>query len=208
MKRIYHYTTLESIKCILSNATLRLNALSGMDDLLEGGSIDFGDMAKYYYVSSWTCDDKENIPLWYMYTNELRGVRIEADETFVTLDEDEKSIIKNITDTTLIAYRVSCGKDNSFLVPVIYTDEYESCIDGYRGYINDRYNNVGRNKPTDWEFQKGVRFRIYGINKKYLASFGDNNFIKFSNSIINKKPNDIKYADIKFKINNLQMLIS
>ena len=204
MKRIYHYTTLKSLECILSNATLRLSALSGMDDLLEGDSIDFGDMAKYYYVSSWTYDDKENIPLWYMYTNELSGVRIEVDETFVTLEEDETGKIKNITNPDLIAYRISYDKEDSFLVPVRYTDEYESCIDGPRGYINENVTYIGMVKTTAWEFQKEVRFRIYGINKKYLGSFGDNDFLKFTNSIFNNKPNDIRYADVKFKIENLQ----
>jgi len=161
-------------------------------------------MAKYYYVSSWTDDSMENIPLWYMYTNRLRGVRIEADSDFVSLETDEDDRITNITNKDLIAFPCVHEVLDDFLVPVNYADEIEPCITNVRGFINsDAYNAIGRTKPTAWRFQNEVRFRIRGIEKSQMMKSGDNEFIKFSNSIMHNKPNRIAFADIEFRISNL-----
>lgn len=210
-KRIYHYTTLDALECILSNKTIRLKALSEMDDMLEGDSIDFGDLSKYYYVSSWSLDGKENIPLWYMYTNGLKGVRIEADEDFLSIEEDRNGRVINITNKDTLVYPIVSGKDSSFLIPVKYQNYFEPCITSSRGYIDtDKFNDIGRVKTTSWEFQKEIRFRLYGINKKNMVSFGDNDFLRFSNSMINNRPNDTKYIDVKFdieKMNNANFVL-
>lgn len=201
MDRIFHYTTLETLKLILSNKTIRLNSLTNVDDKLEGFSIDFGDMAKYIYVSSWTKDADENIPLWYMYTDKMSGIRIEADSDFLVLETDSEDKITNIINSNLIAYLIKSGKNGSFLTPVKYTNFFSSCINGPRGYINENIIDIGIIKPTAWSFQNEYRFRIYGINKKYLVNFGDNNFQRFFNAILNNKPNDISFVDVKFDIN-------
>ncbi len=210
-KRIYHYTTLDALESILSNKTIRLKSLSEMDDMLEGGSIDFGDLSKFYYVSSWSLDEKENIPLWYMYTNELKGVRIEADEDFLSIDEDRNGRVMNITNEDTFAYPIISGKDSSFLISVKYQDYYEPCITSLRGYIDtNKFNDIGRVKTTSWEFQKEIRFRLYGINKKNMVTFGDNDFERFSNSMLNNRPNDTKYIDVKFdieKFNNANFML-
>lgn len=204
MERIFHYTTLENLKLILSNATIRLNSLEKMDDLTEGYTADFGSLAKYFYVSSWSKESEENIPLWYMYTNKMRGVRIEADSDFLELEEDLKSgQILNITNNNLIAFRLIYGKEKSFLCDVKYKDFLKSCIEGPRGYINPEIFQIGKVKPTVWKFQSEVRFRIYGISKKFLEKNGDFLNHRVWNSMFAYKSNDITYADIKFDINKL-----
>lgn len=109
-KRIYHYTTLNSLKCILENKTIRLTALNKMDDLLEGINPDFVNIAENYYVSSWSESSEENIPLWYMYTDRMKGVRIEADFDFLQLEEDEySSRITNVTNPKAVIFKVRNG---------------------------------------------------------------------------------------------------
>ncbi|WP_252247032.1 hypothetical protein [Clostridium sp. ZBS4] len=202
MERIFHYTTLDNLELILSNATIRLSSLKQMDDITEGYTFDFGSLAKYFYVSSWSKESQENIPLWYMYTNKMRGIRIEADSDFLELKEDSQSgQILNITNKDLIAFRLTYDKEDSFLCDVKYTDYLNSCLYERRGYINKEIYNIGRIKPTAWRFQSEIRFRIYGISKRFIMPNGDFLNHKVWNSMFSNKENDVAFADIKFDIN-------
>lgn len=73
---LYHYTSLEGLTHILSSRKIRFSRLDLLDDMTEGSSTDPVDWRKYYFVSCWTSDPKESIPLWHMYTKEMCGVRI------------------------------------------------------------------------------------------------------------------------------------
>jgi len=205
-KRIYHYTTLNSLKCILENKTIRLTALNKMDDLLEGMNPDFANVAENYYVSSWSESSEENIPLWHMYTDRMKGVRIEADFDFLEIEEDEQSRVINVTNPAAVIFKVR-SSNNDFLTPVIYQDHVSSSITGGRGYINTNFYDVGRVKPISWEFQKEIRFRLYGCSKKHLKR-GDTLFEKFMNLYINKdvytQVNEIDFIDLTFDIERLK----
>ena len=74
---IHHYTNIESLAMILSTKKIRFNRLDRVDDL-EEGRIEVQDvpLGKYTYVSCWTEDKEESIPLWKMYTDNGIGVRI------------------------------------------------------------------------------------------------------------------------------------
>lgn len=73
---LYHYTSIKSLACILSSRKLRLNNLNNMDDLEEGKTRDYSLLSSYTYVSSWTDNPTESIPLWNMYSDQFNGVRI------------------------------------------------------------------------------------------------------------------------------------
>ena len=74
---IHHYTNIESLAMILSSKKIRFNRLDRMDDLEEGRVEAQGiPLSKYTYVSCWTEDDEESIPLWKMYAGNGGGVRI------------------------------------------------------------------------------------------------------------------------------------
>lgn len=62
---------------ILSTKKIRFNRLDRMDDLEEGRVEAQGiPLGKYTYVSCWTEDNEESIPLWKMYAGDGAGVRI------------------------------------------------------------------------------------------------------------------------------------
>ncbi len=62
---IHHYTNIESLAMILSTKKIRFNRLDRMDDLEEGCvEAQRIPLGKYTYVSCWTEDDEESIPLW------------------------------------------------------------------------------------------------------------------------------------------------
>lgn len=76
--KIYHYTTIDILALILRNKTIRFNRLdNGLDDLQEGNSSSCGvRLGNYGFVSCWTENKEESIPLWKMYTDNGLGVRI------------------------------------------------------------------------------------------------------------------------------------
>lgn len=74
---IHHCTNIESLALILKSKKIRFNRLDRMDDLEEGRVEAQGiPVAKYTYVSCWTEDEEESIPLWNMYSGKDMGVRI------------------------------------------------------------------------------------------------------------------------------------
>ena len=75
--RIYHYTNIETLALILKNKTIRFNRLDNVDDLEEGKLESNGILfSKYTFVSCWTENSEESIPLWRLYTKGNNGVRI------------------------------------------------------------------------------------------------------------------------------------
>lgn len=76
--KIYHYTTIDNLALILKNRTIRFNRLdNGLDDLQEGSISSNGvKLGNYGFVSCWTENKEENIPLWKLYTDNGVGVRI------------------------------------------------------------------------------------------------------------------------------------
>lgn len=76
MDYLYHYTTVESLALILKNKSFRLSPLSVLDDLQEERVKDVQKFSEYVFVSSWTDDKEESIPMWNMYSNMDSGIRI------------------------------------------------------------------------------------------------------------------------------------
>lgn len=82
MSKIYHYTSIETLALILKNKTIRFNRLdNNLDDLEEGQISSNGvKLGNYGFVSCWTEERTESIPLWKLYTNNGIGVRIALEQ--------------------------------------------------------------------------------------------------------------------------------
>lgn len=61
---LFHYTTVESLSLILKNGTIRFRSLDKMDDLQEKETADVENIGQFCYVSSWTDDKTESIPMY------------------------------------------------------------------------------------------------------------------------------------------------
>lgn len=61
---------------ILESGKIRFNRLDRVDDLRESQTVAGIEFGKYFFVSCWTQSPKEHIPLWNMYTPNMKGVRI------------------------------------------------------------------------------------------------------------------------------------
>ena len=189
---LYHYTSLESLALILKNRTIRLNPLDKMDDLQEQKAADVKDLGKYVFVSSWTDDPTESIPMWKMYTDSTSGVRIKLRKNpFIWRD----TYVRDLARETGIPFRPSSNSDdrihtfidlarmveNGFyaveglsgkvLQKVTYTDDI-SLLEP-RVFQQDSKGAtlalglLGLHKSTYWSFQREWRYRMLIVPMNY-----------------------------------------
>ena len=176
---LFHYTSIENFALIVKNRTIRLNSLCNMDDLQEGRAKDLQKIGRFFFVSSWTDEDKESIAMWNMYTTMKSGVRIGLPKNpFVrhgTRIDDLKKEFKfpisgeECVDTFLsFADLIRDGVyspqawEGDILTQVQYTDDIDllepKIISTTNDCINIDWNNIGRYKNTYWSFQKEWRY--------------------------------------------------
>lgn len=184
MEGLYHYTNLSSLALILSNKTIRFNALNNLDDLQEQETSDIKNLGRFCFVSSWTDDSSEMIPMWNMYTNMESGVRIKLpkypfeESKSITEEngyplfkygkiENVDSIIpvqkmlqyKFITPGLLkqeeILFEVQYSSDKDKLYPRILSESAEST------YL--ALDKIGIYKNVGWAFQKEWRYKFLAL---------------------------------------------
>lgn len=195
---LYHYTSLESLALILKNRTIRLNPLDKMDDLQERKAADIKDIGKYVFVSSWTDDPTESIPMWKMYTDSTSGVRIKLRKNpFIWRDiyvgdlaretgmpfrpfPNSDGRIHTFIDLVRMVKNGFCaveGLSGEVLQKVTYTDDI-SLLEP-RVFRQDSKGKtlslglLGLHKSTYWSFQREWRYRMLIVPMKYLVDSGE-----------------------------------
>lgn len=182
---LYHYTNIETLLLILKNKTIAFNSLQNVDDLEECQSEDIKQIGKICYVSCWTDDESESIPMWNMYTQGMQGVRIKMKkfpfvkygfkrgeyqlntdiETFIDLKklyEEDKTTI-TCGEPRLI--KVNYTDDDKLIYPKIKTIKKEFLKQNNENVITKEstsysFENIGKYKRKNWEFQNEVRYVI------------------------------------------------
>ena len=76
-RHLYHYTSIENLLLILKTKSICFSSLENVDDMEEMETEDLKNFGRFYYVSCWNKSSKESIPLWTMYSQDMKGVRIE-----------------------------------------------------------------------------------------------------------------------------------
>ena len=179
---LYHYTNIETLALILKNRTIRFNSLDKMDDLQEQQTADIKNIGQFCYISSWTDNPIESIPMWNMYASLNLGVRIRlCKNPFMIYDNTAESLAKvvnaPITDN-------SNGKSLQSIIPlsemfqkgflsvqamtkellckVEYTDDKEKLYPSLLNEENDHFSialgELGRYKNLHWSFQSEWRY--------------------------------------------------
>lgn len=181
-KYLYHYTNIDSLALILKNKTIRLNSLDKMDDLQEQETADIKNLGQFIYVSSWTDDEKESIPMWNMYANIKAGVRIKMvanpfkrHKTLVTnILKAGYSIVGNpnaeldtflpLEDMMDKNYFVAESYSGEILKKVQYTMDvsllYPPVNHSDEQKIKIETGILGIYKNQHWKFQKEWRYRM------------------------------------------------
>lgn len=73
---LFHYTSIENLCLIVKNKTIRFTRLDKVKDPEEALTKHFPSAKYVTYVSSWTSEKKESLPMWKMYSADMNGVRI------------------------------------------------------------------------------------------------------------------------------------
>ena len=160
LNHLYHYTSVESLAMILSSQKFRLSPLSILDDLQEEKTRDISEIGKTVFVSSWTSDEKESIPMWNMYSKMESGVRIKSE---VNLFEDFKILPdKTLTISDYVHFNSERILFPQELKKVIYSDDESDLFPQIVDDKNQIWNKqkLGVYKNTSWEFQKEWRYIV------------------------------------------------
>ncbi len=83
MSLIHHYTSINTLGLILKHKKIRFNRLDRVDDVSESKAYGSFHLGKFIFVSCWTNTFDESIPLWHMYTDNMRGVRFSVESDWM-----------------------------------------------------------------------------------------------------------------------------
>ena len=198
-KYLFHYTNIGALSLILSTKKLKFSRLDLVDDISESENINPSFMAKYCFVSSWCESENENIALWKMYSDDMRGVCLRL--PFMPFEFEYKgkkcsySEVLNSNDLNkkinVNGYLELLKKNNNLLCPNLDVSKNEYwcsifCKIDYRpdyfetkidlapelsnGQIVDVLEILGRYKHLDWKFQNECRYFFIVKNKEISSN--------------------------------------
>lgn len=168
---LYHYTSIEKLALILKNRTIKFNNLLNVDDPEEAETSDLGTAGRHCLVSCWTNSEEDVIPMWNMYTPDMKGVRIKLRKypfKQYTYNKGEKYFTEDIK--SYIDYNgsyttsVCISAQYPLLEKIEYTDDEKllkpEIITKSENGIKASFQNIGRCKRTYWNFQQEYRYII------------------------------------------------
>ena len=231
-KLIHHYTSIENLALILSSRKIRFNRMDKVDDLLEIDGLPKA-FSTYVFISCWTYEKEESIPLWKMYTQNMRGVRLSLPidmfkkklikagkyDNFITVEKDIHSPL-SINEQFAKNYFISNVFSNkqSFYKEVIYDNNYPEI---YKKSIMEENNETkinnlfscGAYKGEMWKFQNESRFTLYiipllPIDHLLVKGNKKKQFDLINYTILNNIRNEIEYFDLELDdsvVNNMYL---
>lgn len=188
--KLYHYTTIDSLAMIMSSRSIKFNRLDKVDDMEERAESQSVQLWQYLFVSCWTENAEESIPLWRMYSGNAHGVRIALDADmfednvvggsnvppdiphegfFVGKIPAQDLFRKDYFVLPAAIRQVEGGGDSLFYCHVAYVDEVnEKTKDAFQLTMTDAthantcvsFGEIGKYKNKRWAFQEESRFRL------------------------------------------------
>lgn len=216
MNFVHHYTNINTLALMLKNRTIRFNRLDRVDDMSEAQAFDKFNLAKYLFVSCWTDSDKESIPQWHMYTNEMTGVRISLPRDLFYYQPLKPPATWNTIVNGQLLSPIPFDKlftDNYFIAPTFLNKEnferkveyVENVADFYKNAVdlgiasNGKFNleipkvgNLAKYKNKVWHFQSELRFVLFILPSLPMPKAGLSD-----EQYISKLPNHIGNCLIK-----------
>lgn len=206
---LYHYTNVETLALILSNRTLRFNSLENVDDLQEKVARDLKKLGSCIFVSCWTEESEERIPMWKMYGSLEAGVRIklckypfqEKDDITEGLNEvapgrvlgDNKGLPKalfSMAEMIRFGFATPFLQQRKILYKVEYTSEenklYPTLVKEDQEWASIDLGKLGICKNLGWSFQKEWRY----ILRLLPLDYSSDNIVKSFLSSMNAMKND------------------
>lgn len=187
--RIYHYTTIDSLAMIMSSRSIKFNRLDKVDDMEERAESKNVQLWQYVFVSCWTENSEESIPLWRMYSGNTHGVRIGMDadmfednviggsnvpqsiphEGFWLSKIPAQDLFRSDFFILPTGMRLVKNDESLFYCHIDYVDDVnEKTKDAYQFTMTDAthasssvaFGEIGKYKNKRWAFQEESRFRL------------------------------------------------
>lgn len=235
--RIYHYTNIDSLALILKNRTIRFNRLDNVDDLEEGKAESLGiKFCKYVFVSCWTKNREENVPLWKMYGGDRGGIRISMDHEMFQEYPVRDLEFNGLKSTGCFMSKIpsqDMQNPNFFIIPIHqyendmffrdiqYVDDIHeytkdkirlSDIHDNRATMNMEMKPFGYYKNKRWKFQEESRFVLYVLPcNPFLEGANPEVSSIVMNSLLQNKVVPFFHYDLRLKdaaIENLVITLS
>lgn len=225
---LYHYTSLETLLLILGNNTFRFNRLDRMNDPLDGHSNIYTDSRQNVFSSSWTAENRDELPMWKIYSG-LKGVRLKmpidlfnySDNLKVAkLNKGKNYLIKSLLNKSYtierkeLPYKHNKNFEGTLPINSVFgptrIDYFRKKSDLSKGLIKKRkdidfpfyeinLNLIGQKKIDYWNFEKEFRYRIF---------YGDSIMLAGSTQVLeemfNKSPIITDFIDVEFKPESME----
>ena len=187
-KRLYHYTTYESLLEIIKNKSFRLTRLDLLNDKAEK-KLGFQDDSFENYVISFT-QGKEYVSMWAMY-GKASGIKLRLDfenvvfrkihpMAYITGKKNEIVPILDHVDTW------SMNNPNVVLSDICYVDKRTKALKhntkpfDFTASEYDLEEMTGLIKYDAWEFEKETRLKVQLSGSRTLKDYGYPEHIYYS----------------------------
>lgn len=208
--KVHHYTTLETLALILESKKVRFNRLTNVDDVQESENFGRYDLSSFIYISCWTLSSEESIPLWKMYTSNMKGVRLTFDDDpfyyrtpepndFPELNVQIEDGIRTAMTlkqmmTSSCFVLPSCMVNSQFGKRVEYVDDVSGIYENSVELIREPNGRAEMNMPGPgevaihkskvWSFQEEYRFTLFAFPPP-SGGYKDENITEIANIAIN-----------------------
>jgi hypothetical protein len=156
-----------------------------VDDVSESRIYGEYQLGRFLYISCWTDSELESIPLWHMYTDKMKGVRIELDSEWMHYQPLRPDPKYGLSQNGIIYSPVPFDKlftDNYIILPnmfqrqdilkkVKYVDDPSHFLgnvvdlrigpDGKASLKLSDVNSFATYKQKMWSFQEEVRYVLF-----------------------------------------------
>ncbi len=165
-KALYHYTSIETLALILKNKKLRFTRADKVNDLEEIMIKDLPKIKKTVFVSCWTGNEKESIPLWALYASQARGVRIKLPPNMFEGGTDPYQSVNgscniiNLMSLENVVERGSVCQWIPYLFGPVVVDYEDDPAVSVLENKELKVERIGTVKLKHWTFEKECRFLI------------------------------------------------
>lgn len=233
---LYHYTTIEALAMILKTRSIKFSRLDRVDDIEELAESKNIRLGQYMFVSCWTENSEESIPLWKMYSGNCHGVRIGMEKDMfenyivreLTLPNGEsmkgelisKVPASEIVNPNYFILPVSIMPNSKFFYcSVEYVDDVDKMVsetfqlqkdDETHSRSTMAFGEIGKYKNKRWAFQQETRFRLVILPTNPLLNNSKEASSVMMNSILHNKPLSIEeyYLFIRSEVlNNMEITL-
>jgi len=170
--RIYHYTSNDTFKKIITNKTIRFTRIDKVDDKEESMYYENKELSRTIpYISCWTKNSEEKSKMWEIYGDNYGGVRIGLTDEDIFVTYPIFFNIKNPKRRSFIKHAFYLGED--FYIHqydndvILYDVIYEKDVaEGHRkhsvlknGHLRIS-SKISTDKGEQWLYQNESRFKI------------------------------------------------